>query len=479
MRYGQHFIEKNGSGVLAFINPHGFLDNPTFRGMRWNLLKTYDKIYSIDLHGNSTKKEKAPDGSIDQNVFDIMQGVSINIFVKTGKKKANELGKILHFDLFGKKEIKYDFLNKKTIKTVAYKELPNVAPNYFFTSKDFEEQKSYDGGFLINELFSEQSMGITTGNDDEFIDFHRDAIVKKYDKQNLKKINYRPFDTRYIYYEPKLLARARFQFMKHFSCPNIAISLVRRSRNHSFVLPFIFTDIADKCISSTLDNANIFPLYLYPDNDGQQTFDQTKERTVNFNMEIIDKIEKDLNLCFVEDDNLVVDLAAGWSGTFYPKDVLDYIYAVLHSPTYREKYKEFLKIDFPRVPYPTNEKTFWSLVALGTQLREIHLLEHPIVEKFITQYPIDGNNVVTKPKYENGKVFINDTQYFDNVPEVAWTFFIGGYQPAQKWLKDRKERTLEFEDILHYQKIIVALTQTDKIMAKIKGIDIEAKKREE
>ena len=153
---------------------------------------------------------------------------------------------------------------------------------------------------------------------------------------------------------------------------------------------------------------------------------------------------------------------------------MDYIYAVLHSPTHREKYKEFLKIDFPRVPYPRNEKTFWQLVALGSELRQIHLLENPVVENYITKYPIDGNNFVTKLKYENGKVFINDTQYFDNVPEVAWTFLIGGYQPAQKWLKDRKEKTLEFDDILHYQKIIVALIQSDKIMTKIEGIDIES-----
>ena len=162
--------------------------------------------------------------------------------------------------------------------------------------------------------------------------------------------------------------------------------------------------------------------------------------------------------------------------TFAPIDILDYIYAVLHSPTYREKYKEFLKIDFPRVPYPIDSTTFQKLSNLGSQLRQLHLLESPTVEKYITQYPIDGDNVVTKPKYENGKVFINDTQYFDNVPEVAWTFFIGGYQPAQKWLKDRKERTLEFDDILHYQKIIVALTQTDNVMTKINSIDIEAKK---
>ena len=163
----------------------------------------------------------------------------------------------------------------------------------------------------------------------------------------------------------------------------------------------------------------------------------------------------------------------GGKQEFAPIDILDYIYAVLHSPTYREKYKEFLKIDFPRVPYPKDIETFWQLVKLGGELRQIHLLESPTVEKYFTKYPIDGDNVVCKPKYENGNVFINDTQYFANVPEIAWNFFIGGYQPAQKWLKDRKERTLEFDDILHYQKIIVALTETDRIRKEIDKIELE------
>ena len=160
-------------------------------------------------------------------------------------------------------------------------------------------------------------------------------------------------------------------------------------------------------------------------------------------------------------------------GNFAPIDILDYIYAVLHSPTYREKYKEFLKIDFPRVPYPKGQETFWKLVELGSQIRKIHLLESPIVEKYITQYPIDGDNVVGKLKYENGNVYINETQYFANVPQTAWEFYIGGYQPAQKWLKDRKDRTLDFEDILHYQKIIVALTETDRLMKEIDKMEIE------
>ena len=153
--------------------------------------------------------------------------------------------------------------------------------------------------------------------------------------------------------------------------------------------------------------------------------------------------------------------------------MLDYIYAVLHSPTYREKYKEFLKIDFPRVPYPKDKDTFWQLVKLGGELRQIHLLESPVVEKYITPYPHDGSNIVGKVKYQDRKVYINDQQYFDHVPEVAWTFYIGGYQPAQKWLKDRKDRTLGFEDILHYQKIIVALTETSRLMGEIDRVEIE------
>ncbi len=246
------------------------------------------------------------------------------------------------------------------------------------------------------------------------------------------------------------------------------------------------------CINSLADynifyrgGGYVFPLYLYPNNNGQQTIGQTTERTSNLDTEIVKQIADKLGLTFTNEKETT-------KNTFAPIDILDYIYAVLHSPTYREKYKEFLKIDFPRVPYPKDKDIFWQLVKLGGAIRQIHLLESLTEQKFITQYPIDGDHIVTKihfeenyeiidgnnviyldPLYQMGRVYINDTQYFQMVPKVAWEFYIGGYQPAQKWLKDRKDRKLEFDDILHYQKVIVALSETDRLMKEIDKIVIE------
>ncbi|MCO5259569.1 MAG: N-6 DNA methylase [Crocinitomicaceae bacterium] len=472
LRYGQHFIEKNGSGVLAFINPHGFLDNPTFRGMRWNLLKTYDKIYTIDLHGNSKKKETAPDGSVDINVFDIEQGVSINIFVKTGNKKANELGKLFHFDLYGKRDLKYDFLSDNTLKTVPYQLLPNVAPNYYFTYKNFDEQSEYDKGFQLTELFLSNTAGIVTAKDKILISETReglkDNILSNYDieimPELIKTIAYRPFDNRNIYWDTSLIERSREKSMRHFlNGDNLGLASIRINKEKNYSSLFITTSLADARLSDRF-LTSIFPLYLYPETNGQQTIEQSNERTPNLNPEIVNQIAEKLGLTFTNEKETT-------ENTFAPIDILDYIYAVLHSPTYREKYKEFLKIDFPRVPYPKEKETFWQLVKLGGEIRQIHLLESPTVEQYITQYPIDGDNVVGKPKFKDGKVFINDIQYFDNVPLNAWEFYIGGYQPAQKWLNDRKDRKLEFDDILHYQKIIVALSETDRLMKEIDKID--------
>ncbi len=509
LRYGQHFIEKNGNGVLAFINPHGFLDNPTFRGMRWHLLKTYDKIYTIDLHGNSKKKETAPDGSADVNVFDIMQGVAITVFIKTGKKKTNDLGKVFHFDLYGKREMKYDFLSENSLQNIDFLELKPEKPFLFFVPKSSIGSANYDKGFKVDEIFSNNNVGFVTAIDgfnismsineskskiNDILNLEENAWRLKYNRPkdaqswqykwaktdaekhkdfDFQVVNYRPFDNRWTLYTGNsggLYARPSLQIMKQFlKGNNIGLALCKQFKTgdnyyHAFVSNRIFE--SSYVSNRTSEITSTFPLYLYPATTGQQIIDQATERTPNLNTEIIKQIADKLGLTFTNEKETT-------QNTFAPIDILDYIYAVLHSPTYREKYKEFLKIDFPRVPYPKDKETFWQLVNLGSQIRQIHLLEGPTVDKYITQYPIDGDNVVTKPKYQDGKVYINDTQYFDNVPQTAWEFYIGGYQPAQKWLKDRKDRKLEFDDILHYQKIIVALTETDRLMKEINKIDIE------
>jgi len=508
LRYGQYFVERNGEGILAFINPHGFLDNPTFRGMRWHLLKTYDKIYTIDLHGNSNKKEKAPNGSIDENVFDIQQGVSINLFIKSGKKDRTELGKVFHYDLYGDRNSKYDFLWCGSIEAINFNTISNKGPSYILTPKDYTKEKQYNMGFSLPDLFPINSVGIVTARDEftihntkeevkntieEFltlsdeearIRFNLGKDVRdwqvgyaKKDLQNyypgkgcFTKILYRPFDIRWTYYtgdSKGFHCYPRKEVMQHFlKGENFGLITARSNKSNTCDHFYISKLIMEtKCGERTTQSA-IFPLYFYPETESQLIISKNSERRPNLNIEIVKQFAEELGLTFTYEKETA-------TGTFAPMDILDYIYAVLHSPTYRNKYKKFLKIDFPRVPYPKDQETFWRLVTLGSELRQIHLLESPKVEQFITIYPESGDNTVSKPKYEESKVWINDQQYFEGVPLVAWEFYIGGYQPAQKWLKDRKGRVLSYDDIRHYQKIIVALTETDRIMKEIDKIDFE------
>ena len=505
IRYGQHYIDKNGSGILAYISNNSFIDGITHRQMRKNLLESFDKIYILDLHGNAKKKEVCPDGSADQNVFDIMQGVSINIFVKTGKKNKTELGKLFHSNLQGKREFKYESLNANTINSVDWKQLEFTKPYFFFVPKNFDEIKIYEKGIKVDELLIEGAAGIETMKDeliisidklklenlinavnnndryfikntapsirDEQINRFCESILKK--EYEIKKILYRPFDVRYFFYwkdNSGVMWRNRGKVMQQLhNTNNIGIGFSRTVYgDYTWQDVIVNRNMAEKgFMAMRISNAaKFFPLYLYPDTKGQQTIDQSSERTPNLNIEIVNQIAKKIGLNFTNEKETTKD-------TFAPIDILDYIYAVLHSTTYREKYKEFLKIDFPRVPYPKDKDTFWELVKLGGEIRQIHLLESPVVEKYISKYPHTGTNIVGKPKYENGKVIINETQYFEDVPEVAWNFYIGGYQPAQKWLKDRKDRELQIDDIRHYMKIIVALTETDRLMKEIDKIEIE------
>jgi len=479
--FAEDLIKKNKEGIVAFITNHGYLDNPTFRGMRWHLMNTFNSIHVIDLHGNTKKKEVSPDGSKDENVFDIQPGVAIMLAVKT-KQKKNGLANVYHCQIWGKRDIKFELLNKLSVENATWARLSPRTPNLFFVPEGSRKlDDEYRRGFSINELFIESTTGVFTLGDSFIIDQDKDSLCKKienflsedisestmkakfnlgknyakwvlgnkkdiaFEQEKIVQITYRPFDLRYTYFDNKLIWRPRTKLMSNFldrSNPGLAVG--RQGQvvgSMEWNVIFITKNIIDlNCFYR--GGEQVFPLYIQTD---------IGSKVPNLKNEIFDQIEK-----------TVVKLS--------PEDILDYIYAILHSPKYRERYKELLKIDFPRVPYPKDKKIFKKLVELGTELRLLHLLESPKLEKLITTYPNTGSDVVEKVEYKGGKVYINPKQYFGKVSEIAWNFYIGGYQPAQKWLKDRKGRMLTNEDIEHYQKIIVALVNTDKLMKKIDKI---------
>lgn len=509
IRFAEHHIEKTGSGIVAMITNNSFLDGIIHRQMRKHLLETFDHIYILDLHGSAKRKEISPDGSIDKNVFDIMQGVSISIMVKDGSRKG-QLAEVKHADLYGGRKEKYDALWNNSIVSTKPTVIPCSAPQYFFVPKDFTGEQEYFLGFSIGDLFTKSAAGIQTERDHLVIQLEQETLDKimadlksmppedfrlkyqeKPDGRDWKiataqndltrgvgsycEVYYRPFDKRKSFYTGKskgFFSYPRHEIMQHMLPPNIALQVTKQLSGKSFHHALVSNSVTERCYVSlqTKELAYTSPLYLYPDASATQTDLVTAtstKRKPNLDEKIVAAIAKKLKLPFVPDHE---DKAADDHSSFSPLDLLDYIYAVLHSPSYRNAYKEFLKIDFPRIPYPADAVSFWQLVALGGALRALHLLEHPALAKPITTYPVGGDNMVEKPTYADGKVHINKDQYFGNVPEVAWNFFIGGYQPAQKWLKDRKGRSLSLDDLRHYAKIIIALTETERLMKEIDGV---------
>ena len=498
IRLGQYYIEKNRSGLLAYISNNSFIDGITHRQMRHSLMEAFDKIYILDLHGNTRKLEMAPDGSKDENVFDIMQGVSINILVKTGCKNKGEFASIYHYDLYGTREDKYSVLNDSTLHTISWKRLSPTEPYFFFVPKDFSVQEEYERGFKVDELMIVGNSGIQTKRDNFVYQFTQndieqiiktlqgsdieecrkrlsigdDGIAWKVDwaKQDVcnnegeySKVLYRPFDLRWTYYTGKssgLMARPRMPEAANMLKENIALLAVRNTRRDMSNNYYVANTLVDKDGISSFDNCRFFPLYVYHENMGKE------ERVVNFNKELYEKIAEGLNYLPCYDDNVLVDPISEFDGVLYPQDLFDYIYAVLHSPSYRERYKEFLKIDFPRIPYPTNWEKFRDLAEKGEELRHLHLMEDLPPQTGVS-FPKVGTLQVDCYRWKDNRVYINSEQYFEGVPESAWSFYIGGYQPAQKWLKDRKGMTLSFEDVKHYQHIIYVLQQTEQIMKEI------------
>ena len=524
LRYGQYRIQQTGAGVLAFITNHGYIDNPTFRGMRQQLMQTFSEIYILDLHGNAKKKEVCPDGSEDKNVFDIQQGVSIGIFIKEPGKTGEAT--VYHADLWGKREGKYDWLNEREIEKTKWKKVRPDKPFYLFVSQDKDLLSEYNAYWELQNVFGEYSLGLITKRDSLATAFTEKELIeqlnnffdrsitdeeavsrfglplKDKDKWDAKEVRnkvkevkqltsyigkeiYRPFDCRFIVFNDLLVARLNKRILQHFDKKKNKGIIIGRQGQAVSIDNWDVVFITDASIDQNIyrrGGGSVFPLYLYPldqtAKDKQRTFDDGQSkwpagkdgRVPNLSKEFVDALAECVGLEFVSDGR------GDLKKVFGPEDVFDWIYGVFHSPQYRQRYAEFLKIDFPRVPMPKDRRQFADVCAIGRQLVALHLMEAeilddrslwPVFEKTGTGEVEAGypKHIAEADKPDKGRIYINEQQYFEGVEPATWEFTIGGYQVCEKWLKDRRGRTLSFDDVQHYQKIVVAIRRTIRLMA--------------
>ncbi|MBP7826056.1 MAG: N-6 DNA methylase [Verrucomicrobia bacterium] len=536
LRWGQWRIEQTGQGILAFITNHGYLDNPTFRGMRQHLMQTFDEIYVLDLHGNAKKKETVPGSSeADKNVFDIQQGVAIGIFVKhplrssgheSAQTKVSRLKPVVtekpsaivrHCDLWGaRRQTKYDWLDKNQIESTKWTKLAPAAPHYLFIPQDTKRLKEYERGWKVTEMMPVNGVGMTTARDHFVTDFDKQPLVlraRKFRDSNetdsrlcqilgisekqgwniaaarkslageadlelfIKPILYRPFDQRFIFYHDSLVWRTVKHVMQHVK-PKENIGLIT-SRSveigEGWEHVFSTTQMIQHHSMSLKEVNYLFPIYLYPNGKlpEEDLFAHDNARRPNLSAEFIKAFCAKLRVKFVPDG-----LGRPGKREIGPELIFHYAYAVFHSPTYRERYAEFLRADFPRLPLTGNFKLFRALADTGLQLVNLHARREG--EGQGPAFPVPGDNEINNVRYQpaagrqKGRVWINDRQYFEDVAEVVWTFPIGGYRPAQRWLHDRWEkkkgkpkRKLSFADITTYARIVYALGETRKLMAQI------------
>lgn len=473
IRFAQWKIDQAGEGVLGFITNHSYLDNPTFRGMRQSLMDSFDEIYILDLHGNSLKKEKCPDGSKDENVFDIQQGVAIAIFVK----RKNEKGtcKVFHSEVWGLKEQKYRWLLKSDINTTKWKKLSPKSEFYLFIPRDERLFKEYESYPKITDIFIQNSVGIVTARDNFVIDSDKERLKQRIrmfidekmsdeyigktfnlkDKANWKlkvareqvrkdenwqdaiqQILYRPFDIKWIFYHDAVVERSRKQVMQQMMKDNLGL-ITARSNRSSEMNHFFCTDkiTETKCGESTVQSY-LFPLYLYPEKSNPEK--QSSVRNLMLFEPKADYGTRKSNLSSA----IIEQLTKNYKKSPSPEQIFCYIYAVLHSSIYRSKYSEFLKIDFPRIPFTKDYKLFIKMGDYGKRLVDLHLLKSPEINLPIAKFQGEGDNRVDKLQYESSKLFINNDQYFEGVEPEVFEYQIGGYQVCEKWLKDRKERKL-------------------------------------
>ncbi len=564
IRFAEMKLNKQEEGgIFGFISNNSFLDNPTFRGMRYSLLKSFDKIYILDLHGNVRKKEISPDGSKDENVFDIMQGVSINIFVKS-QNHSSKLAKVYHYDLFGKREYKYNFLFCNNLESVKWKELKTEAPFFLFVLQDKNKKIEYDKGISVKDMFRISGVGITTAHDDFVIDLDKEKLLQKFkDFKNsspnsdelhkkfnvpkkvgwdilkgwkniqeekdlnkyIQKIAYRPFDTRYIFYEDKLVWRCVKDIFEHFVQDEITMGFsplhanrsktqgaeahcvnnsekstqgVRRrrpdgkapcyseNRNIGLVCDrgTKLQDISNIFISDALidlhlvgSGSYIFPLYIYDTANVRKILREENEEIGGMfedikHFEDVERIEN-----FTPKFRKFINEKYG---NVKPEEILGYIYAILFHREYRKKYFDFLKIDFPKIPFVDKKEDFLKFGKLGIKLYNLHLYDLTNLSSDKINLEDVGEPIFKDAKNKNEKIekinynenkkelFINKSLYFKNVSKEVWEYKIGGYQVLDKYLKSHKNENIDYS---HFENVIKILTKSLEIESEISKLD--------
>lgn len=498
IRFAQWRIERTGHGILGFITSNSYLDSPTFRGVRQSLMQSFSEIHLYDLHGNTKKPEVSPDGSKDENVFDIQEGVSIILAVKMPNKRG--FANVYHADLWGLREHKYGVLNDTDVANTKWAQLHPTTPNYFFFPRTTDLLGEYETAWKLTDAMPLNVTGFQSHRDPFAIAFDRETIVQRVErlreekdsndelreafqltdsnvwlasarsklranaawKNALREVLYRPFDRRWCHYGNATMDRPRKELIDNMAGKeNLALNVCRQTKAPRWQHALVSNTPAPAVYVELKDGSNVFPLYLYPD-PKQQTL-HGADRQTNFCAEFIADISAKLKLEWTDNG------AGDFKKTIGPEDVFAYTYAVFNAPSYQTRYAEFLKRDFPRLPLTSNPKLFAELAAKGRELIAIHLMQSSNLDAFITDFPIAGSNVVEKVAYmpEHKRVWINAAQYFGGVPKSIWESLIGGYQVCHQWLADRQGRKLTYDEIQHWQRIVIAVKETSRLTAEI------------
>lgn len=499
IRLSELTVERSTVGITGLVTNHSFLDNPTMRGLRWNLLQFASRIWVNDLHGNSTKQEKPPQGGEDANLFQIKQGVAISLCARLAT--TPESCQVTHHECWGDRAAKENWLASNDVGSHQWEDLAPSAPFFLFVPQSASLKSEYEAWPSLPDIMPTNGAGYITARDNLVIDVDRRRLVerieafsssrkddvsllKEFDVSNKKgwdvkraraelkrveiphriiKTNYRPFDTRWIFFDSTLVWGRSWPTMQHVvgHPTNLTLLATRLTKDQWDVWPA--RTVSSHKAMSAYDTNSVFPLYLVSDVESPQR-SLTKELRPNFSPSFLQRLNNLLK------EGSAESRAAPYRPTAI--DIFNYAYAVFRSPTFRRRYEGFLKIDFPRLPLTSNEQLFVALAGLGEQLLELHLLESPKLDVSVTEFVGNGRVEIERPSWSDETVWVDreQTSGFRHVSEAVWQFHVGGYQVCEKWLKDRKGRPLSKRDIDHFQRIVVAIAETIQLTQTIDAI---------